>query len=310
MTPPTPTVLPEALRLADVYAEAPPVGTICWLPFYEFNNCFEWSGIPDSFQEQWLKEGKVFRTEAAALAALRTNKAAPTTEQSSEVAQAGAPADMEDEQCRCEPSEWVPPRGYDGDGSVAAMARRATQPQAGAESYPPMTNLEHTVRRIRRCENEAAAMVVFGYALRQFADATAALRARGAVPSGWKLVPMEPTGVMKDCGAGSLPVAASRPWAAGDCYRAMLAAAPQPPAALPGEQDAALDAHQANGLAWAVHRWESEVKDRPMVNVHRRSLDDAWRQVVRYFGGDPDKLLGQSHDAALAAKGRTAGGAA
>ena len=49
------------------------------------------------------------------------------------------------------------------------------------------------------------------------------------VPDGWKLVPVEPTGVMKDCGAGSLPLAAARPWAAGDCYRAMLAAAPQPP---------------------------------------------------------------------------------
>lgn len=29
--------------------------------------------------------------------------------------------DMESEQCRCEPSDWSPPAGYDGDGSVAAM---------------------------------------------------------------------------------------------------------------------------------------------------------------------------------------------
>ncbi|GKS85833.1 hypothetical protein AVMA1855_16795 [Acidovorax sp. SUPP1855] len=76
-------------------------------------------------------------------------------------------------------------------------------------------------------------------------------------------------------------------------------AATQPPTAR-REQDA----HQANGLAWAVHRWESEVKERPMGNVHRRSLDDAWRQVVRYFGGNPDALLGPSHDAAMAAKGQ------
>jgi hypothetical protein len=59
----------------------------------------------------------------------------------------------------------------------------------------------------------------------------------------------------------------------------------------------AMDAHQANGLAWAVSRWQAEVSQRPLVNVHRRTLDDTWRQVVRYFGGDPDKLLGPSHDA-------------
>lgn len=58
-----------------------------------------------------------------------------------------------------------------------------------------------------------------------------------------------------------------------------------------------MEAHQANGLAWAVSRWQDEVSRRPLVNVHRRTLDDTWRQVVRYFGGDPDKLLGPNHDA-------------
>lgn len=46
----------------------------------------------------------------------------------------------------------------------------------------------------------------------------------------WKLVPVEPTGIMKECGAGSLPLSAAKPWAAGDCYRAMIAAAPCPTA--------------------------------------------------------------------------------
>ena len=46
----------------------------------------------------------------------------------------------------------------------------------------------------------------------------------------WKLVPVDPTGIMKDCGAGSLPLSAAKPWAAGDCYRAMIAAAPCPTA--------------------------------------------------------------------------------
>lgn len=52
-----------------------------------------------------------------------------------------------------------------------------------------------------------------------------------AVPEGWRLVPVEPTGVMKDTGAFHLPVSAGRPWAAADCYRAMIEAAPQAPAA-------------------------------------------------------------------------------
>ncbi|QXV73549.1 hypothetical protein [Rhizobium phage RHph_X2_30] len=53
-------------------------------------------------------------------------------------------------------------------------------------------------------------------------------------------------------------------------------------------------------LEWAVFRWNAEVKHRPLVNVHRRSLDDAWRQVIRWAGGDPDKLIGPSHDELIA----------
>jgi len=81
---------------------------------------------------------------------------------------------------------------------------------------------------------------------------------------------------------------------------AVRAARPAPPAMDGGDAD--MEAHRKNGLAWAVHRWEDEVKHRPLQNVHRRSLDDAWRQVVRYFGGEPDELLGPCHDAARAAQ--------
>lgn len=49
-------------------------------------------------------------------------------------------------------------------------------------------------------------------------------------------------------------------------------------------------------LSWAVGRWEAEVKNRPLVNVHRRSLDDTWRQVIRQLGGDPVVLCGPDHD--------------
>jgi hypothetical protein len=83
-------------------------------------------------------------------------------------------------------------------------------------------------------------------------------------------------------------------------------AAPQPAV----QQEDALDAHRKNGLAWAIHRWEDEVKHRPLVNVHRRNLDGTWRQVVRYFGGDPDALLGPRHDDLLAARAQAQQGSA
>lgn len=62
------------------------------------------------------------------------------------------------------------------------------------------------------------------------------------------------------------------------------------------------EAHQKNGLAWAVNSWMLEVKNRPLINVHRRTLDDTWRQVIRYFGGNPDSLIGPSHDALMDAE--------
>lgn len=64
-------------------------------------------------------------------------------------------------------------------------------------------------------------------------DASPAATAAPKVPEGYKLVPLEPTGVMKDAGAFSgLPVAhAGETWTAARVYRAMLAAAPAAPEA-------------------------------------------------------------------------------
>jgi len=59
---------------------------------------------------------------------------------------------------------------------------------------------------------------------------------------------------------------------------------------------------QQNLLSWAVDRWLAEVSNRPLVNIHRRTLDDTWRQVIRFAGGDPDELIGPSHDALLSAE--------
>jgi hypothetical protein len=57
-----------------------------------------------------------------------------------------------------------------------------------------------------------------------------------------------------------------------------------------------LSQEPADLLAWAVSRWQAEVSQRPLVNQNRRPLDDTWRQVIRRCGGDPDALLGPSHD--------------
>lgn len=60
-------------------------------------------------------------------------------------------------------------------------------------------------------------------------------------------------------------------------------------------------AQPADALDWAVQRWNDEVRNRPLVNIHRRSLDNTWRQVITYLGGDAEKLIGPSHDDLLAA---------
>jgi hypothetical protein len=52
-------------------------------------------------------------------------------------------------------------------------------------------------------------------------------------------------------------------------------------------------------MNWAVSRWYAEVANRPLQNIHRRSLDDTWRQVIRYCGGDDVALCGLSHDELL-----------
>ena len=59
-------------------------------------------------------------------------------------------------------------------------------------------------------------------------------------------------------------------------------------------------------LEWAVDRWHAEVANRPLSNVHRRSLDDTWRQVIRRLGGDAGLLCGPAHDA-LAAHDKQSG---
>jgi hypothetical protein len=66
------------------------------------------------------------------------------------------------------------------------------------------------------------------------------------------------------------------------------------------QQLAECQAREPDGLLeWAIERWVSEVSLRPLINIHRRSLDDTWRQVIRKLGGDPNKLLGPDHSSLL-----------
>ena len=74
-------------------------------------------------------------------------------------------------------------------------------------------------------------------------------------------------------------------------YRKCQLFEPRPQAAQP--------ARVVDLLDWAVSRWNDEVKHRPLVNKNRRTLDDTWRQVIRFAGGNPDDLVGPSHDALL-----------
>lgn len=52
-------------------------------------------------------------------------------------------------------------------------------------------------------------------------------------------------------------------------------------------------------LDFALRRWHETVANRPLVNVHRRTLDDTWRQVIEFAGGDAEALIGPRHDAML-----------
>lgn len=55
-------------------------------------------------------------------------------------------------------------------------------------------------------------------------------------------------------------------------------------------------------IEFAVQSWMNQVSARPLQNVHRRTLDSVWRQVIRFAGGD-DMVLGPRHDDLLDSSG-------
>lgn len=44
-------------------------------------------------------------------------------------------------------------------------------------------------------------------------------------------------------------------------------------------------------LLWALERWIAEVKNRTDANIHKKTLDSTWRQVIIHHGGDPAFLI-------------------
>ena len=62
-----------------------------------------------------------------------TAQPAPTAQADSRPTPVG---ELDDDACRCEPSDYVRPADYDGDGSVAAMARRAARAPAESVTAP------------------------------------------------------------------------------------------------------------------------------------------------------------------------------
>lgn len=76
-------------------------------------------------------------------------------------------------------------------------------------------------------------------------------------------------------------------------FEHVLSAAPTPPEV---EQRRDL-------LDWAVTSWHEQVAQRPLVNVHRRTLDSVWRQVIAFAGGDAESLIGPRHDDLLNERG-------
>lgn len=136
-----------------------------------------------------------------------------------------------------------------------------------------------------------------------FFSEAAAHRMRGPIlsalspsPSGWDA---GAEAMREECAAHIDAHVACGSWCTGAELRALPL--PTPPTGGKAEKTMVGPPADASTIRWAVERWQAEVMHRPLVNVHRRSLDDCWRQVIRHFGGDPEALVGPAHDELVSA---------
>lgn len=64
------------------------------------------------------------------------------------------------------------------------------------------------------------------------------------------------------------------------------------------KEEKLLNSYKRHLAEWVVFRWDSEVKNRPLQNIHRRTLDNTWRQMYRKVT-DGKELPRESHDVSL-----------
>ncbi|MBL3963137.1 hypothetical protein H3O04_11565 [Burkholderia sp. KCJ3K979] len=123
-----------------------------------------------------------------------------------------------------------PPKPAPCDCGAAAPANRHAAfewSEAGADAAR-----EYLVRHLRAAVgNDTFTQYIRSELAGDFALAIANARAASTDnPAGWILVPVQPTGVMKDAGHWALPVGVGGPWTAAAVYQAMIDTAPPPKA--------------------------------------------------------------------------------
>lgn len=191
------------------------------------------------------------------------------------------------------------------DAAMEDVEGRGPTPQAGAESYPAEPTPDELRAIAREARNSSGSASddcgPAAYVLHGWRAATAALRARGAMPEMPKRVATLER--MKEWEAkGEL---AERMWGAcmdlereNAALRAQLSA-PQPPAALPGEQDA------------ARYRWlRSNAVGAFRTNDGKGPVSVYHLAKIPAIPGIPEETDAAIDAAVAAAKGRTDGGAA
>ncbi|MBM2769881.1 hypothetical protein [Burkholderia anthina] len=117
----------------------------------------------------------------------------------------------------------------------------------------------------------------------------------GAVPEGWKLVPIKPTGVMKDAGHWALPVGAGGPWTAAAVYRAMLDQVTTPPSADAAAEDKYVIERLSTVLANVAVALLGEEADRPAAETLQKLPKEAAKLRLEL-----DLYRAQAADAAAA----------
>jgi hypothetical protein len=58
-----------------------------------------------------------------------------------------------------------------------------------------------------------------------------------------------------------------------------------------------VDEYKDHLAGWVLSRWRAEVENRPIVNIHRRTLDGTWRQIYRKITGE--EIAAPTHEQLL-----------